>query len=451
MWGDRGHGEERIREADSAMLPPPHPRFLLAVAALALAACGSTTEPHPATIIVAPAADTLEPGTVRQLTARVVDLAGDTAAAEGVLWSSSAPDVAHVDQDGQVTATGFGSTTISALVADQRGAAEIRVQRPFLARTVVVGPRTACALDMAGQAWCFGDNSTGQLGLGNTGSPRSTLTSPVLGGHAFSTISVGDDAVCSLDAGGKAWCWGSAEFMGHVRTSSSIPVLADTLRAYESLSVGTLVCGISGGAPYCWGLGGFDLGRISSLFAESSGFTSMVVGYPRMCAVLPGVGARCWNDIYWPEQEFLGGAVAQVAVGGLFRCGRYVDGHALCDGKNESGELGNGTTTDADAPTPLPGTWTELTAGETSACGLATDGTALCWGANESGQLGTGDSTMSLIPVAVATSKKFRAISAASGRIDFHHTVHRTCAVTTSDELFCWGAGLPPRPAAMGY
>ena len=73
--------------------PLPTGRRLLVAAAFATAACGSTTEPiRPAIVIVTPAADTLTPGAELQLVARVVNDLGDTVAADGALWSSSAPE-----------------------------------------------------------------------------------------------------------------------------------------------------------------------------------------------------------------------------------------------------------------------------------------------------------------------------------------------------------------------
>ena len=446
------------------MSPSAARRYLTCAFAFAAAACGGTTEPgSPAAVIVAPAADTLTPGTQRQLTARLVDPAGDTVAAEGALWSSSAPDVAWVGPDGKVTAMAFGSATITALVADERGAADVRVQRTFSARSVAVGPHSVCALDLTGQAWCFGDNDAGQLGLGNAGVPRPTLTSPVLGGHTFTTIGVGPGAACGLDPAGKVWCWGAPGFLGQVHTSSSAPVLADTVRTYDVLAVGSRVCGVAAGVPYCWGETGAWLGLIEKIY-DTPVFTSITIGFSNQyevpgCALTAQGQASCgsFHDFYFDGSEYLPGTgtFAQVVIGAGFRCGRYVDGHAVCDGRNDAGQLGNGTTSDSSSsPTPLPGTWTMLAAAESSACGIATDGTALCWGANESGQLGTGDSTASLVPVAVASHEKFRTISTAGAlslSYGYGSPNHRTCAITTSDVLFCWGAGLPARPAALGY
>lgn len=440
-------------------LPAPrHPsRSLLAAAAFAAAACGSTTEPvPPAAVIVTPAADTLLPGAELQLVARVVNVLGDTVAAEGVLWSSSAPDIVSVTPDGRVTAAVFGSATITALVSNERASALIRVQRPFSARMVAVGPATVCAIDLTNQVWCFGDNSNGELGLGNTGLPHPTFTAPVGGGHRFATVGVGDRSVCSLDLTGRPWCWGTADNLGLgvAPTSSSVPVLADTVRTYDTLAVGIQSCGLIAGTTWCWG-GSFGSNSAPRNYhVNGQLFTTITAGFSASCGIDAEGVATCWhgdNLDYFAYLPFTG-SLAQIAIGSGFRCALYSSGAAVCEGRNNAGQLGNSTTTDATTPTPLPGTWKQLAAGDVSACGLAPDGVAWCWGGNDAGQLGTGDSTASLVPVVVATPARFRSIATAATPLwDFRAAVRRTCGVTSADELLCWGAGLPARPAVVGY
>ncbi len=425
----------------------------LAVAA-ATAACGHTTEPtRPAAVVVTPLSDTLLPGAERQLTARIVDDAGDTTDAPGVVWSSSAPDIAWVSADGTVTGVRLGTAAVTALVSDAQGSAQIRVQRPFSASMVAVGPRTVCALDLAGQAWCLGYNSRGELGIGNAGVPQPGFSAPVAGGHRFTTIGVRGYAVCALDTVGTAWCWGEndASELGHAPLSSTLPVVADTIRTYDTLAVGSETCGLAAGETYCWG-NTFPTIAPPRKLGISQVFRSITTGFSGSCGITANGLATCWHVQQGDYRSYppSGAALAQVAIGSSFRCLVFADGVGGCDGSNASGQLGNGTTTDATAPVLLPGAWKTLTAGDNSACGLSPDGTALCWGGNESGQLGTGDSTASLIPIAVATTRRFRMISTAAWN-GSGARIHRTCGITTADELLCWGADLPARPAQMGY
>ncbi|HJP55486.1 MAG TPA: Ig-like domain-containing protein [Gemmatimonadales bacterium] len=418
----------------------------------AAAACGGATEPTlPAAVIVTPASDTLLPGAERQLSARIVSDAGDTTDAAGVVWSSSNPDIAWVSPDGKVTGVRLGTVTITALVSDAQGRAEVRVQRPFSASAVVVGPQTVCALDLSGGAWCFGNNDTGQLGIGNAGIPQASLTQPVAGGHQFTTIGAGTGFACALDVAGKAWCWGSSGGLGQAGGSSSLPVLADTVRTYQALAVGEQTCGLTAGETWCWG-GFSSIGRVRKLFVNQQVFDSIFVGYSGSCGLTANGVATCWHDDQGDYDFYLdsSGPLAQVTLGSAFRCVRFASGTGACEGSNASGQLGDGSTNDAGTPVSLPGSWKMLVAGDNSACGLSPDGTAYCWGGNESGQLGSGDSTASLSPRPVSTTRRFRTISTAAGG-DYPPVIHRTCGVTTTDELYCWGAGLPAVPAPVGY
>src|SRR5688572_17868972 len=84
-------------------------------------------------------ADTLRPTDRRQMTADVIGRLGTPIAGAKVLWSSSNPEVAIVDEGGMVTPTGYGTTTISAS-ATEIGKATIVVMPA--ARTIIVTPGT---------------------------------------------------------------------------------------------------------------------------------------------------------------------------------------------------------------------------------------------------------------------------------------------------------------------
>ncbi|MCL2787319.1 MAG: Ig-like domain-containing protein, partial [Micrococcales bacterium] len=94
-------------------------------------------------------------------------------------------------------------------------------------------------------------------------------------------------------------------------------------------------------------------------------------------------------------------------------------------GNNESGQLGDGTTTNAKNPVRVKadsGTlpvFTAITAGTGSAYGLDKNGSIWAWGNNGSGQLGDGTATSSSTPVRVkvgsGTLPPFTAITAGTG------------------------------------
>src|SRR6185295_1544489 len=90
-----------------------------------------------------------------------------------------------------------------------------------------------------------------------------------------------------------------------------------------------------------------------------------------------------------------GPCVVEVAAGQFHTCARKGDGTLWCWGANDDGQVGDGTT---DTPKPSPvqvaalGTSVvEVAAGSApQTCARKGDGTLWCWGRNEYGQVGDG-------------------------------------------------------------
>jgi uncharacterized protein YjdB len=103
-----------------------------------------------ATVAVTPQSLDLEgSGRSAKLEVNVADDAGQSVPTpRGVVWSSSDPSIARV-ANGQVTAVGAGTATVTAAVGALRGQAEIRVKVPEFAKLVVKPARVT--LKKAGQ------------------------------------------------------------------------------------------------------------------------------------------------------------------------------------------------------------------------------------------------------------------------------------------------------------
>lgn len=76
----------------------------------------------------------------------------------------------------------------------------------------------ACALSTVGEAWCWGTNQLGEVGDGGstvfaTNHDYPTPTK-VVGGHSFSSLSVGQVIACGITTGGETWCWGGNFYGG---------------------------------------------------------------------------------------------------------------------------------------------------------------------------------------------------------------------------------------------
>ena len=74
---------------------------------------------------------------------------------------------------------------------------------------VATGARHTCTLDSAQRLWCWGDNSSGQLGRGRTGAADPTPGIAVAVSQDVVQVVAASLSTCALTGGGKVYCWGS--------------------------------------------------------------------------------------------------------------------------------------------------------------------------------------------------------------------------------------------------
>jgi alpha-tubulin suppressor-like RCC1 family protein len=125
--------------------------------------------------------------------------------------------------------------------------------------------------------------------------------------------------------------------------------------------------------------------------------------------------------------------VVDIASGEGHSCAVISDGQVWCWGKNEYGQLGDGTTKDREEPVQVSGldSAASVTAGWGHTCALTWEKKVKCWGYNKNGELGNGRENNSSIPVDVLGYQE-RAEFIAAG--DDH-----TCAVLLDGTIRCWG------------
>lgn len=75
-----------------------------------------------------------------------------------------------------------------------------------LFRTLRAGGFHTCGLTEAGEAFCWGANTFGQLGLAPGGSPGTPAA--VEGGLRWADLALGQVHTCGITADGDAYCWG---------------------------------------------------------------------------------------------------------------------------------------------------------------------------------------------------------------------------------------------------
>ena len=168
-----------------------------------------------ASIEVSPSSATQIVGAAQPFTVTLRDSGGSVLSGREVSWSSSNAAVATVDQDGQVTVHGIGTSTITATSEGVSGTATITGEE-LLPETITAGTGHTCGLTPAGKAYCWGFSWYGQLGDGIFRQIGMVDWVPtpvaVLGGHTFKQISAGAEYTLGITTSGAALAWGDNSF-----------------------------------------------------------------------------------------------------------------------------------------------------------------------------------------------------------------------------------------------
>lgn len=145
------------------------------------------------------------------INAGLVHACGVTPAGSGYCWGGN-----------QFRNLGIGTNDASALIPTA-------VAGGIAFRDVIAGAATTCGLDLSGTAYCWGGNFNGSLGNGQT--TMTTVSAPqlVVSAPQFASLAPGEAnnifaPVCGLTAAGEAWCWG-ANSRGQLGTTAALPDL----------------------------------------------------------------------------------------------------------------------------------------------------------------------------------------------------------------------------------
>ncbi len=272
---------------------------------------------------------------------------------------------------------------------------------------VAAGANHTCAIIAGGALKCWGRNSEGQLGLGDTSNRGDTTNEmgdalPVVNlgvGRSARFVAAGERHTCAILDNGQVKCWG-LNLHGQLGLGDKVtrgdgsnemgdylaPVSLGTGRTARAIGAGSgHTCALlDNGQVKCWGRN--DLGQLGLGDGNHRGDAAGEMG-DSLASVSLGTGR----------------SATSVAVGGFFTCVRLDTAQSKCWGRNAAGQLGLGDTSDrgitagamGDAlPTVSLGSGRSVTAISTGwdhACVILDSGQVKCWGNNASGQLGMGD------------------------------------------------------------
>jgi alpha-tubulin suppressor-like RCC1 family protein len=219
------------------------------------------------------------------------------------------------------------------------------------------------------------------------------------------------------------------------------------------------------GSVSCWGtglegqLGDGTVNNRSTPAQTSSlgvGRTAVAISAwsSHTCAILDDGSVSCWggnyygqlgdgtlNDSLTPTQTSslgVGRTAVAISVGGYHTCAILDDGSVSCWGRNNHGQLGDGTQNDRLTPTQTSSlgvgrTAVAISAGSYHTCAILDDGSVSCWGNNAEGQLGDGTQNDRLTPTQTSSFGVGRTAVAISAGTD------HTCAMLDNSSVSCWG------------
>ncbi|MEJ7597762.1 MAG: hypothetical protein WKG01_07630, partial [Kofleriaceae bacterium] len=241
-------------------------------------------------------------------------------------------------------------------------------------KLVTSGWDHTCAIRTDDSLWCWGDNSSGQVGIASE-SPEIVVPTRV-GDRTWTAVTAGEGHTCAIATDGAAWCWGLGTsgqlgvMMPPENGTQREPIAVEG--SWKAIAAGfTHTCAISATDQlWCWGANG----------SGEAGDTQAASPIPRM------VSPAGW---------------LAVTTGTSTTCGIKSDQSLWCTGSNVYGVLGDGTNTSRAAFAQVDGKWSQVSTRVTHACGVRSDGKLRCWGANAAGQLGDGTITAQYTPRAV--------------------------------------------------
>ncbi len=235
---------------------------------------------------------------------------------------------------------------------------------------------------------------------------------------------------------------------------------------------------LEGGSPQTDGLGvaalgGWILGlvpgintltaKVGSLISTSVTATaihyqvgSIAAGVLGACAIDLADVAGCWGDntngqlgdgtttnAEAPVAVQGGLSFKSIDVGSGHACAVTTNGVGYCWGGNAAGQLGDSSIVAAKVPVAVAGghQWSSIVVGDFHSCGLDQAGAAWCWGLNANGRLGDGSAIAKILPVVVSGGHSFTVLTAGGSH---------TCGLRSDRQVLCWGAGANGRLGVGG-
>lgn len=169
------------------------------------------------------------------------------------------------------------------------------------------GDGHTCGIRSPGLLFGWGRNTAANLGLGQTNDQQRRSATQIGSDEDWLSVVSGQDSSCGLRLGGKLFCWGGNSFgnLGLGDTEQRlVPTQVAPAQSWKQVAIDTFHgCGIDlAGELYCWGrgiegqLGTGDNDERLAPVSIASGFAQVAVGRMFGCGVTESAAVECTGE-----------------------------------------------------------------------------------------------------------------------------------------------------------